>query len=1203
MARKAEHSRRDMMKRLTVIVVLCAMVAAALCLPFGKTEASSNTSNPNAGIYKRLVPDFDLNGTRNLTGLRTATSAQLSALQALKSQANAPQMTVRWNDFAGSPDVLYDFASQAFSGTPEEAGRAFLQQHAAIFGISNVADLRLVSNKQALGGNLLRFQQTFGGIDVKHGGIGLVMKDNRVIMASGPHFNNVNVNTQPTVSAQQARQLVDNELSRFRINLPSNISNLMQRGLDILSQQVAAVSNLEPRLGIYPTADGYKLVWKVATFSTNPFGLFLTEIDAQTGEMVSRKDFIDFQSPVHPMTADIYPAYPTITQELKDQSIISDCNGTPCGQERVNLRAFDPQNVTTGVNGTLTGTHALVNNSLATKQPFAQAALGTWHFRQNNPAGFEARTNEQDQFAEPAEHQDEINAFFFVTYLLEYVDYLHVAGDRQTAGGSEGDFPNDYPNKTIPLPATVHFPNVYLALNVVLRNSVPDPQDPNLAFKALGMDNAFAANVSGIYQSLTGSVAPEGVVNPTQYGHGFLMNDLALEGTVPYHEGMHAITSPIAGLEGVTEGGALNEGQADMWAFTITNSPSLGEYVIQSKGFRDRARSRGQNPDAISYIRTAHSTLKYSDIGTLFFPAEPELIPFVLPAKPARHEFEEHYDGEIYMSTMWDIREMLKRVYPSDTIYRRPQPKDGQPGKKIAKGTEIFERDFLGSMYILGTTAPDTFVKARDAMIVADQLLYPSDSTDLTAPGMHRSIIEQVYAAKEIGVNAKEVDAAGKATISTQVTPFVGEQAAPATPENVSVDSASPRALRVSWDGTQGAVAYEVLKRKIGFENRRQPNGAREFNDGDASTTGFRHVAYVAGNQLSYTDEGPIHEIYAASGLNDLFDSEYVVRAIGVNSTGQIGVSNFSGSSRAVKAAQDLTSQIDSAISNISFSNGVMAFDNKLTNARGAFSFDKTAYGAIQFKITNISNPTVTVKNADQNGNTFTYNQSLPLGATSSAKRLEFNNPGAQLFTFDAKVTANAFFSSTVGNGSQPPDGTSNPPAPVVYSVFREQKTGQLLAGEPSNLVTGSPSPTYGDPQFKGITWDDIEVITKSDALFLEATLSSAMARDLDFELRTEDGQVIAESASETADEHFVVAVQPNTRYFFRVKGWANGPAQFNIVSDQLLPQGSQNENSGTRTIGGNGGSTGGGSIPGLITRLVRFTVNPLTRTVTARLL
>jgi Zn-dependent metalloprotease len=1204
---RSRANRARTITKLTVIALVWAMIFAAVYFPFSHIEAAAGNQKSLAElskIYKRLVPDYDLNASRALKNMRQATGEQLAALDNLKAVSGATQLTMRWNDFGGSPDVIYDFASPAYPGTPEEAGRAFLQQNAALFGISNVADLRLVSNKQALGGNLLRFQQTFGGIDVKHGGVGLVMKDNRVVMASGPFFSNANVNTQPTISAEQARQTVDKDLARFQINLPANISKLLEPGLNIFSQQVAAVSNLEPRLGIYPTADGYKLVWKVAKYSSNPFGLFVTEVDAHTGELISRKDFIDFQqSPVHPYTADIYPKYPTLTKELKDQSIISDCEGTPCGQQRVKLRAFDPQNVVSGLNGTLTGTHALVNNALATKQPFAQAALGTWHFRQDNPAGFEARTNEQDQFAEPAEHQDEINAFFFVTYLLEYVDHLHVAGDRQTAGGSEGDFPNDYPNKTIPLPATVHFPNVYLALNVVLRNRVPDPQDPNLAFKAIGMDNAFAANVTGIYQIVMGTPAPEGVVNPTQYGHGFLMNDLALEGTVPYHEGMHAITSPIAGLEGDVEAGALNEGQADMWAFTITDTPALGEYVIQSKGFRDRARSRNEDPDMIAYIRTARSTLKYSDIGTLFWPAEPELVPFVLPAKPDRYDFESHYDGEIYMSTMWDIREMLGRVYPNDSIYKRPAPKDGLPSNKVTKGTEIFERDFLGSMYILGTTAPDTMVKARDAMIVADQMLYPTDSGDFTQPGKHRAIIEQVFAAKELGVNAKEV-AGGTATISTQVTPFVGDQATPEVPQNVRLDPASPRSLKVSWDSVQGAVAYQVLKRQIGFENRRQPNGARVFLDGDSSTTGFSHVAYVGGNETSFIDAGRIQEIFAAAGLNSLFDHEYVVRAIGVNQTGQIGVSDLSGAARGVQETHDLTAQMDAAISNVNFSNGVMAFDNKLTNTRGALSSDKTVYGPVKFEITNISNPTVTVKNADQNGNQFVYNQTLALGQTSGAKRIEFNDPAAQMFSFDARITGQVFASTTIGTGRQTGDGTANPPTgPTVYSIFREEKTGNLLAGDVSGVTGEVPAVTYGNPQFQGITWQDVEITTTSDAQYLDAFLSSTSAPDLDFELRTVDGVVLDTSGDFTANERVFASVQPNTRYILRVKGFGNGPCDFRIISEQLLPQGSGNENAGTRT---RTDETETGTNIGpihFVTKTVRFTVNPLTRKVTVQLL
>ncbi len=115
----------------------------------------------------------------------------------------------------------------------------------------------------------------------------------------------------------------------------------------------------------------------------------MISVDAHTGETVARKDFVNFQQVPGRETADIYPQYPAITDELKNQGKISVCSGIACGQERVQLRAFDPSNRTTGLNGTLTGTHALVNNALATKQPFAQAALGTWHCRNDDPTKFE----------------------------------------------------------------------------------------------------------------------------------------------------------------------------------------------------------------------------------------------------------------------------------------------------------------------------------------------------------------------------------------------------------------------------------------------------------------------------------------------------------------------------------------------------------------------------------------------------------------------------------------------------------------------------------------------------------------------------------------------------------------------------------------------------------------------------------------------
>jgi|CXWL01.1.fsa_nt_gi hypothetical protein len=1172
---KGNILRRISINRIAVVVAIVA-TAAILWQPFDKSKASP-VQDPIAGMYRRPAPTFDLNAARNLSNVRVATSEQLAALASLKSSVNAPNMTMRWNSFGGSPDVMYDFVSQSYSGTPEQAARAFIDQNASIFGVANTSDLKLFSNTPALGGHLVRFNQSFDGIPVQFGGIGVVVnRNNKIIMASGPFFRDISLNTVPTLTAAQARSAADADLAQYAANIPAAVSNLLQTGLGILTEQAAPISNLEPKLGIYPTADGYKLVWKVAKFSTNPFGAYIVSIDAHSGETINRRDFVAYQQapPVAPFTADIYPKYPRITQELKDQGVISVCGNAPCDQVRVNLRSFDASNIFTGLNGTLTGTHTVVNNALATKQPFGQAALGTWHFAKDDPVALEARTNEQDQFAEPAEHQDEINAFFFTTYLLEYVDHLHIGGDTGTFG-STGAFPDTYPNKTTPLPATVHIPDVVTALQ---GEEYPPADDPEFVQKVLGLDNAFALNLTPIIEEMTQMKSPI-VVNPTAYGHGFLFNDTALEGTVPYHEGMHAITSPIAGWEGA-EGSAMNEGQADTWAFSITDNESLGDYVINGYRLRQLFREIGRDPDSIGYIRSGRSSLKYSDIGTYTGFGGVDL--------------EEHRDGEIYMSTMWDIREMLNRMYPQNTLYKRPRPSDGTPVKQITKGTNIFERLFLGTAYVLGTTAPDTMVKARDAMIVADMMLYSSNPTNETAPGMHRALIEQLFASKELGVNALEFSAS-KATISTQVTPFAGNQAAPNVPQNVNAAPASARTIRVSWDGVGGAVAYQVLKRKISLAGQREGNPLRAFVDGDTSTTGFRHVAYVDGSALTYEDKGKVQGIYTPAGIGNLFDSEYVVRAIGVNSTGQIGFSQLSGSSCPSQSRQDLTAQVDSAISNINFSGGVMSFDNRLTNARGAFSTDRTIYQPLEFQIVSISNPTVTVRNADTNGNTFVYNQALPLGATSAAKRLEFNDPAAQMFTFDARIYGNAFSGSTIGTGSQPADGTSNPPPPVTYSLFTETRTGALIGGEPAG--NGVNATTWGNPTFKGITWDDVLITTKSDAIALEARLSATGAVvDMDFELRTMNGQLITRSAGSTANEFVSSGVQPNTTYILRVLGWANGPSQFQIVATQLLPNGSPNENAGTRT---SSASILSSAITNPVAGLFRFSVNPLTKRVT----
>jgi hypothetical protein len=1203
--------RPRLLTAVVVAAVIASLTVTTLFAPGSRAAASADAVSARpADIYTRPAPDFDLNSVQKVAPVRQATAAQLAALEAFKASAGS-NPAVRWNDFGGSPDVMMDFASAPSAGTPEEAARAFIAQNASLFGVSNVADLRLVSNVSALGGHLLRFQQTHNGVDVRNGGVGLVLNANRqVIMASGPHFRDVNVSTEPTISAADAARAADADLARFSRTLPQSALDLLKPTYESFLAQTSAVSKLEPRLGIYPTAGGYRLVWKVAKVSTNPFGVYMISVDAHTGEIVARRDYVKYQQDPLTNTGDVYPTSPCITQKLKDEGIIEDGpTGAPCGQERVTLRKFDPSNRVTGVNGTLTGTHALVNNILPTKLPFAQAAKGTWHFAKDDPANFEGRTNEKDQLAEPAEHQDEINAFFFATYLVEYVDYLHVAGDARHSRIGQGDFPDDYPNKTVPLPATVHIANAFIT------DELPANDDPEYAQKVaalvthpdfhlmvLGMDNAIAVPVTAIVQDITGEKMPV-AANPTFYGHGYLFNNTALEGTVPYHEGMHAITTPIAGLEGDDEANALNEGQADMWAFTITNNPSLGDYVINGHLLRKLFRDSGRDPDSIAYIRSALSTLKYSDFGT----------------RPGSNYLpEEHYDGEIYMSAMWDVRQMLHRLYPSESTFRRPTPREGTPTKPVSVGVETFERLFLGSMYILGTTAPDTFVKSRDALVVADQMLYSTNPVDPDAPGQNRALIERVFAAHELGVNARET-VANYATISTGVSEFAASQPSPAAPQNVTAAPASASSVRVSWEPVAGAVAYEVLKRRPEMAGRRELNQdqfaseygrsrdsfapIREYDDGDTTTTGFTHVAYVDGSATSYVDNGRVSEIFAPLGIKDLFSHEYVVRAVGGGRNGQqLGVSELSGAGRPVAVRQNLTAQFDQAIANADFAGGVFSMDQIITNARGAISTDKTVYGPVEFRITSISDSTVSVKNPDATSPapTFVYNRHFALGQ-SAARRFEFNAPRGMMFTFDAEIRGYAFAGSTTGTGSQSGDGTPEAAPPPSYSIFREERTGVITAGEPH---VGAPL-TYGHPLTKDITWVDVEITTKPDAHVIDATLSSTTAVDLDFELRTTDGVVLDSSGEIDANEHVTARVKGGLKYILRVKGFTNGPSEFRIVSDQWLTAGSPNANvPGTITPGADG-STAGTSSPttAVVTRILRFTVDPLTKTVTFKLL
>ncbi|HJQ35285.1 MAG TPA: M36 family metallopeptidase [Pyrinomonadaceae bacterium] len=1170
------------MKRLRPRFAAALALTVAACLLASAARepraAASAARTPNISIYKKNVPTLD---PSLLAGaVRPPNAEQLAALDRFKG-AYGQRASVRWNQFAGTPDVISGFHTEPSNDTPENTARAFVNGNAQLFG-TTADSLVLTSQKEALGGYLLRFQQRAAGVDVAGGGLGFVLTaDKRIRMVTGSTFRDVNITSAtPALDAAAAVASVTSSLSQYAAVRPASAEQLLTPALDELQRQLAPALRA-PRLNVVPTADGYRLAWNVQTFSRNPFGFFITQIDAATGETIARENLVRAQTggDALPYTADIYPNHPTLKNPDTGELAL-DSKGEPDGLQRVQLRNYNPGTNATEVAGLMAGPHALVKNVLATQQPFAQAAGGTFHFRQNN-APLEAQPNESDDLAEPAEHIDEVNIFFFINYLLEYVDDIHRRDDLANSRLGQGKFPDTYPNSDRPLVGLAHMPDVFTALCEDADTPVQcyDQNDPVHAI--LGLDNAFSLPVVETVDTPAGPQTV--VVNPTMYGHGYLLNDLGKDGAVAYHEGMHSISTPIAGLEGAPEGSALNEAQADLWAYTITNAEAIGEYSVKGKGYRQLLRERGRDPESLAYIRSVHSTLKYSQLGT-----------------EGGDAFEEHRDGEIFVATMWDLRDLFIKAWPQ-MQFLRPAFIDGQPTRQISLGQEMWERDFLGSLYILGLTAPDTFVKARDAMVEADRILYPSDPTDLDAPGQHEALIWQVYASHEIGANA-QAPLGGRQTVSTAVPQLALDQPHLGAPQGVTVAPASSNTLRVSWQPVSGAFAYEVFKRRVGTAGQRQFKGVqdREYFDGDMQTTGWSHVGYTTAT--SFEDKGVVQEFFApagirstddANGFNEMFGTEYAVRTINVNANRQMGFGDLSGSASLSYSLADVTSAIQATLSNASFANGKFEFDQTLKN-NGVAGADATAYAPVDFRIISISNPTVTVANSDNGGDgktkpaSFIFNQTLAAGQTSAPRRFSFNDPGAQMFTFDAVVTARVRGASQPANGSQGYDGDGGGRREINLSTVSDTYTGLIVVG------------LAGANKVNGVDYVDVPFVAKPNSFGVTGSLDAVGGSvDLDFQLLDSQGRVLATSGNFGPQESVGSSIVPGRTYVYRVVGYANGPAQFTIKSDQYLlnADGSQ---TGSTSSAGFGTPLTGVSAPAL---RVRFTVNPLTKSVSTQIL
>src|SRR5438874_2178263 len=159
---------------------------------------------------------------------------------------------------------MMGFKTRSTAATPENVDRTFVAANSSLFG-ADPTTLKLVDQKEAFGGYIVKFQQNIGGANVLNGGIGFVMSANKEIrMVMGSTFRDVNVAGAPSLSADAATAAAQAALAKYAVSRPSGTDQYLTPALDALQAELAPALRA-PRLNIFPTADGYKLAWNVIT--------------------------------------------------------------------------------------------------------------------------------------------------------------------------------------------------------------------------------------------------------------------------------------------------------------------------------------------------------------------------------------------------------------------------------------------------------------------------------------------------------------------------------------------------------------------------------------------------------------------------------------------------------------------------------------------------------------------------------------------------------------------------------------------------------------------------------------------------------------------------------------------------------------------------------------------------------------------------
>ena len=203
-----------------------------------------------------------------------------AALHRIKSDSDTPARA-KWHRDRGTIRSLYNLTLPAPIGTLEPSARQCLSDYCDLFAMTDPnIELRLTGIQSSLTGRHVRFHQYHNGIEVYGAAISIhTNHSGQIRVIHSNYFPRINIGTAASLSPEPAISIAIAESGAFNSRKPPGANLVVYPNRDA---------------GQVDYTDAYHLAYRVTLHSGQPLASWEYIIDANTGELLHRRNLLRF---------------------------------------------------------------------------------------------------------------------------------------------------------------------------------------------------------------------------------------------------------------------------------------------------------------------------------------------------------------------------------------------------------------------------------------------------------------------------------------------------------------------------------------------------------------------------------------------------------------------------------------------------------------------------------------------------------------------------------------------------------------------------------------------------------------------------------------------------------------------------------------------------------------------------------------------